>query len=754
MKRDIKIRRGVSALAFVSVIGAAGLAGAVHAQSETPADSTEVIVTAQKKSEKLLSVPVPVTAVKSDTLVQQNLLSVKDYFSKIPGMQYGANDLSSISLRGITTGGGTNPTIAVLIDDVPFGSSSYLGQAPLPDLDPSSLDRLEVLRGPQGTLYGASSLGGILKFVTKDPTTNFFSGRLEAGYVTVKDGRSGSQLRGALNVPLIEGKLALSVNGFLRDDPAWIDNINTAAAGEDVNKSHKSGGRIALTYKPIDRFSMTLAALDQDTSTLNSSSIRVCETCQSDPSAPTTFDSVYGDTTINLSAQSATTRFQLYSARETLDLGWGELTSISAWGHSQGKAYQDVSSVFYFLPLIYGTSGGSVIIDNENATKKFSQELRLSGSAGKFDWLVGGFYTKEDTVLHQVLNVYDGDGAFFIEAYNGATPSEFQESAIFGNLTYHATDKFTIQAGVRTSRNKQNYYGDTYVEDTASMVFGPSSVSDKLYSDESATTWQITPSYKFSNNLMGYARFATGYRPGGPNTVLPGIPATFESDTVMNSEIGLKGYVLDRKMTIDLSLFQIDWDNIQLPDTDTVTQFQFFTNGGSARSRGFEGAVHWVPIENLSLDANLTLTDAVLTEDLTATSGVTALEGKDGDRLPFTSKVTSNLSAQKVFVFANGIKAFVGGTVTYVGDRMSEFHSYDPDDASTSPRPRFKLPGYTTVDLRGGVSLDKGIQINAYVKNLTNDHGVIYATNRNGTSSPTANFLQPTTIGVSVAKSF
>jgi len=757
MRRHFSTRYGVSALAVTLVIGTfSGVATAAQAQdpAAAPQDSTEVIVTAQKRSQRLLSVPVPVTSVKSDTLVQQNLLNFRDYYAKIPGLQYSGNYLDSISLRGITTGSGTNPTVAVLVDDVPFGSSSYLGQAPLPDLDPGTLDRLEVLRGPQGTLYGASSLGGIIKFVTKEPNTDFYSGRLEAGYNTVKGGRSGSSLRGSVNIPLIKDKLALSLSAFKRDDPAWIDNIDSTAAGKNVNKAHKEGGRAALVYKPIDRLTISLSALDQDTSTLNGQSIRICADCQTDTSSATAFDSLYGDQTIKLSQQSSTNRFQLYSARETLDLGWGQLTAVSGWGHSRSKSFQDVSSVFTFLPAIYGQSGGKVIIDNENETKKFSQEVRLSGTTQKFDWIVGAFYTEEDTALNQVLNVYQSDGTFFIDAYEGKTPSALQEKAIFADLTYHASDKLTLQIGARTSENKQSYYGDTYVEDTASMVFGPSSVTDKQRSSETSTTWEITPSYKLSSNMMVYARVATGYRPGGPNSTVAGVPATFDSDTVMNTELGLKGYVLDHKMTIDLSLFQIHWDNIQLPDTDTVTQFQFFTNGGKARSRGFEGAIHWTPVQSVSVDANLALTDATLTEDLTVTPGVTALEGKNGDRLPYSAKVAGNVSAQKSFKLPSGQRAFVGASWTYVGDRMSEFHSYDPDDASTSPRPRFKIPSYQTVDLSAGFNVTSDIQITAYVKNLTDKHGVVYATNRNGTSAPTANFLQPQTVGMSVSKTF
>jgi len=250
---------------------------------------------------------------------------------------------------------------------------------------------------------------------------------------------------------------------------------------------------------------------------------------------------------------------------------------------------------------------------------------------------------------------------------------------------------------------------------------------------------------------MTYLRVASGYRPGGPNTGVPGVPPTYSPDTVVSYELGVKGQTQDHKLSFDAAVFQIDWKNIQLPDTDPLNNFTYFSNGGDARSRGVELSGAWNPWTGFTASANYTYTDATLTQDLPpATSTVTPLAGLSGDPLPYTAKNSGNLSLQQDFPISGSLSGYVGGNYSYVGQRWSAFRTNSP----SAPAPRFTIPGYGLVDLQAGLVLDQGWRLSLFARNATNNRGVLDATTRNGTVPPMADFMQPRTIGFLVEYNF
>ncbi|MEP7244765.1 MAG: TonB-dependent receptor plug domain-containing protein, partial [Gammaproteobacteria bacterium] len=236
----------------------------------------EVVVTAQKRLERLQDVPVPVTAVTAASLVEQNQTRAQDFFSSVPGvnLQF-QNNRSQLAIRGITTGPVTgNPVVGYTIDDVPYGSSAGIaglfGSAP--DLDPAELERIEVLRGPQGTLYGAASIGGLVKYVTIDPSRDKVSGAVAVGTNTIHGpgNNVGYNVRGGINLPLGE-TFAVRASAFTREDPGYIDNVLTGKEG--VNKVDVSGARVSALWRPSDALSVKLSALYQDRKVFGSSNI-------------------------------------------------------------------------------------------------------------------------------------------------------------------------------------------------------------------------------------------------------------------------------------------------------------------------------------------------------------------------------------------------------------------------------------------------------------------------------------------------
>ncbi|MBO9375698.1 TonB-dependent receptor [Sphingomonas histidinilytica] len=728
--------------------------------AEDGASAGEIIVTAQKRAERLIDVPVAISAISADALTTQNINRLSEYFDRVPGLQYSNQRVSGLALRGVTTGGATSPTVALLVDDVQFGGTTGTGQPPLPDFDASAVSRVEVLRGPQGTLYGASSLGGLIKYVLKEPDTKEFSGRIELGGTAVSHGDTGYAVRGSVNIP-INDWLAVLGSGFKREDAAYLNNANPQALkAKDVNSRDVWGFRGAALIKPADNFRIVLSALRQKTDAMNSDlaitagGVPVCAACTL-PSSPnaatavTTFEPVYGDLTINSLDSINKAKFQLYSARAELELGGVNITSISAWSRADNVITSDVSRVFGgLLKAVYGLpTAPTVQIANADRTHKFSQELRLGGDIGtSFTWLAGGFYTVEHAATDQTLIA---SGSLTATPYIGTGPGTYREYAGFADLTWHATDKLDIQVGGRYAHNKQHNESTLNTSPETAPVFGSgTTIAD---SSDSAFTWLISPSYHFSRDIIAYARVATGYRPGGPNIAAPpSVAKSFSSDKVINYELGFKGKVVPGLLTLDASLFQIDWKDIQLQGTDSISSLTFLTNGGKARSRGLEFAASLTPWQGMSIDASLTFTDATLTEDLPTIANATGLKGLNGDRLPFSAKVAANVTAQQVFPLTDRLEGNVGFTLVYVGDRAGTFVT----DAANATRPRMLLPEYTTVDIRGGLTFDEVWSANLYVRNLFDKRGVAAADNRNGVNVPTALFIQPRTFGVTLARSF
>ncbi len=740
---------GISQQAF------ADEAAAPAGDSSANSGGEDIVVTAQKRQERLLDVPVAITAISSEALTSQNLNRLSDYFDRVPGLQFSGQRISALSLRGITTGGATGPTLAMLVDDVQFGSSTGGGATPIPDFDASQISRIEVLRGPQGTLYGASSLGGLIKYVLKEPSTQEFTGHLEVGGTHLTKGDEGWVTRGSVNVP-ISDFLAVSASGFYRDDAAWLDNVNPAALkAKDTNSRKVWGVRGAALVQPTDNLKFVFSGLYQKQKAINSDlavtsgGVQICAACYADSSAPVTFDQRNPDLSINALDSFNNAKFQLYSARGELDLGGATLTSITAWSRADNILTNDVSSVFlrlFKLPFSYGTAadGGSVTIGNADYTHKFSQELRLSGENKLFDWIVGGFYTIEHAGVDQSLYLYDSTGAYYDTPYVAAGPSSYREYAAFGDLTFHVTDKFDVQVGGRYAKNKQQSAIDLTTTDQASPLFGESAIQ-VVNSKDDVFTWLVSPSYHISPNMMVYARAASGYRPGGPN-LESSVVASYGPDRVINYEVGFKGNVVPGLLSIDTALFQIDWKDIQLQGT-AASQQTFIANGGKARSRGWEFAATLTPWKGMTVTGNFALTDAELREAL-PDLGDGSLTGAKGDNLPYTAKFTTSISADQRLVVNDHLDATFGATLTHVGDRPSAFSS------NLANRGRFDIPAYTTFDLRAGVEYDKTWNVSLYIRNFFDTRAITIADDRNGTSVPTALYLMPRSFGITLGRDF
>lgn len=686
-------------------------AGSDATQNARRTELQEVVVTAQKREERLQDVPVPVTAVSGETLLSTNQLRLQDYYSSVPGLNLSSSDFGwpQLTIRGLSTGGYTNPTVAIAVNDIPFGSSTALASGEeVPDIDPSDLARIEVLRGPQGTLYGASSLGGLVKFVTVDPSVTALSGSVQGSVSGITHGQDAAySLRGAVNVPLSD-TLAVRASVFGRRDPGYVDNILTGQ--HDVNRVNAQGGRLSGLWRPVDTFSLKLTALVQHSTADGIASVDVGPGFGP---LQQSFIRGTGENSRTLEACSATINAKL-----------GPIDLVSLTGYN-------INRFFDSFDASYLIGDGSAVYEH-NATKKVSQEIRLSQSIGSmFDWLAGLYYTRENThYFESIVTAVPETGVWTGVILDEGTPNSFKEYAGFADITWHLNERFDVQLGARQSHNEQSL----------TQIFFPDTALPEVRTHDSSFTYLVTPRYKFSPELMLYARFASGYRPGGPNFFVgPTVPAQYSADTTRNYELGVKGELLDRTLSYDASVYYIDWRDIQLQLLDPSAN-TFYANGSKAKSQGFELSVQSHPTVYTTVGAWLSWNDAVLTQDLPDNSSVV---GTSGDRLPNTSRWSANVSLEQRFPLVGETLGFVGAAGSFVGDRLGVF-------TGTGDRQRF--PSYTKLDFRSGV-IHGSWSVTLFVNNLSDQRGVLAG--GLGTYDPRLfNFIQPRTFGLTASKSF
>jgi iron complex outermembrane receptor protein len=740
--------RCVLALATMSLIGRGVLAADQITTSSASDQLTEVIVTAQKREEKLQDVPVSLTVLNTTTLAENNLLRIQDYYTQVPGLSIAPTVQSSqlISIRGITTGAEGSSTVGILIDDVPFGGT---GSTTVPDIDPSDLARIEVLRGPQGTLYGASSLGGLLKFVTIDPSTDALSGRVEAGTDSVYNGYSlGYNFRGAVNVPLSD-TLAFRASVFTREDPGYINDPISQRDG--INQDHADGGHVAVLWLPNDAFSLKLSALYQvirgeGTNEIDTSNNASVTGYRGPPLGPLEQDYVRGAGAYDREAQA-------YSAVLKGNIAGLQLTSITGFNVNSYHDSFDETQSFGFgvyqskIPSL-PAEVGAPFFDNSRTTK-VTQELRISSAIGKYiDWFVGGFYTHESTQFVETFPATNlANGEIIAPLGFASFPSDYTEYAGFADLTYHITEQFDVQVGGRESTIKNAILNSVY----SGLLLG-NSVTPGLEGTVHAFTYLVTPEYKFSPDFMVYGRVASGYRPGGANPAgFPGVPPLYQPDKTTDFEIGSKGSFFDRMLAVEGAVYYIDWRNIQLPltaqvvvDGQTVGE-GYIGNAGGAKSQGVELSFDLRPITGLKISGWTDFGDAVLTRDFPLSSNIF---GKVGAPLPYSARFSSNLSGNQEFPIWTSWKGYVGASMSYIGRRQDVFGTI----AYPAQPQRQELPAYAKTDLQAGIKDDSWV-VNLYANNVTNREGVISGGLNN--SFPWGfYYIQPRTVGASVSKRF
>lgn len=706
----------------------------------------EVIVTAQKREERLQDVPIPVAVLDTQNLAATNQTTLSSYFNQVPNFTIAPNIASrtSLSIRGISLGGLSSNRVGILIDDVPFGNGQLV-----PDIDPGILSQVEVLRGPEGSLYGASSMGGLLKYVTLDPTMNHVSGRVEAGTADVKNGYSwGYSARGSINVP-VSDQLAFRASALMKQDPGYLNNPLTQVNG--LNESRAAGGQLSVLWKPLESLSVKLQGIYQDLRGDGSNDITsfdwngnpvTCDLCQG-------YIKNVGQWQHKTQFYSAVVNGKLGNLSLTSVTGYTILNTLDSFDSTSGGVGEAE-----VLP-VFGVIGAPVF--DVGSERKFTQEFRLSEQFGpQFEGALGVFYSHDSTPHGEqtILGTDPLTGAVAGVGYYSTASGEAlsQEHAVFANFTYRPTDRFSLQIGGRDSWYSSILYATTFDGPFVNFQFGqpPPFVLPTTYtSSPAAVTYLFTPEFKITPDAMVYIRLASGFTPGGTNYPGPNIPRVFQPEKTLNYEIGSKASFWDHKASIDISAYYIDWKDIQLLLSNATGSIYYTGNGGRAKSQGIELSGEITPIRNLTVSGWVVISDAHLVD-----FPVEAREGGTyafpGDQLPNSSRISGNLSIRKSFLLKNQITGFLEADGSYLGDRKGVFlHAAYPTPPDI---PRQNLPGYAKVDLRAALEYESWTA-SLYVNNVADKRGVL--SGGGGEVFPQSYFLiPPRTFGLTLLKTF
>ncbi|HVN46617.1 MAG TPA: TonB-dependent receptor [Steroidobacteraceae bacterium] len=760
---------GLLALASVSAATSIARADDVSATAPSASALQEVVVTAQKREEKLHDVPMGVTALTSDELQKQQLLSLEDLQSKVPGLSLTAVQpgVTRITLRGQNVGG-VGSTVTTYIDDTPFGSSNALanGFGFTGDFDTWDLERIEVLRGPQGTLYGAGSEGGLLKYVTNSPDPTRFAAAAQAGGENVAHGETVGSGKGMINLPLGD-RAAFRLSGYYQALPGYIDDPSLGKS--DIDHGHRDGVRAALLVNLTDSLSIRLSAFGQDLHTNGVPYTDVVGALNTPLTPPANqLEPQNGNYNqqrfIN---EPSTFKYRIYSGTLNWNVGFGTFSSITSYGTSEQDGLSDVSSLalapgagpgtgtygdyatLLNQPLPPGATGAGLAETELIKIKKWTQEFRLASAAGQtLEWQLGAFYTHESSTLDQTLP------SFYIpsQAYtalpsleNPSLEALYREYAAFAEVTYHFSPQFDLGVGGRWSENKQSSSESITglllqsPPNPPTVTSGESTDTDVTYSV--APRWHVTP------DTMVYGRIATGYRPGGPNDLPanapPGVPREYQADKTTNYELGVRTDLLERRLSVDVAAFMVDWKKIQLLEEVQVPGYPVFgvnANGGSARTKGVEWTLAATPLTGLTFSLTGAYVDAYLS------STATDAGGTEGDRLPYVPKWSTSLDGAYTWHAFQDFNAFAGATWSFIGSRFNEF-STSQGAAGLVPNPRLELASYNTVNLRTG--LDSGRwTFELYCKNVGDTRGITYYTsNSTPNYGGAVGYSQPRTIG-------
>ena len=702
-----------------------------HAQTSNQSDDEpkleEILVTATRTARPLQDVPLAVTALSDQIISETGVSRLDEYLRLVPGASFTPSGgvSGNLQIRGIATGSvqaQTQSTVSQFIDEFPSDDGAKAINTP--DIGIFDVDRVELLRGPQGTLFGSGSISGAIRIVTKQPRLDRVEAAFEAEAGTIRNGGTDTAFSAMFNLPLVEDKIALRVVGYTREDDGWIEQVTLGQ--KDFNNNKSTGGRLLLKARLSDSWDATIGVYHQTRDAITSASL-----LNPTPNASDNDNSAEG--LVNDSGDLENTFYNLkvnYTGQNF------DFISVTTFRDNQMELVNDISA--FSLLLTGGAAALPVPFLSLGDSTSFVQEFRAtSKSDSPFDWTVGAFFLDgEREFVGSGDTDFPGLGLFnlFVSTVNADT----QEAALYGEIGWQFAERYRLTLGGR--------WFSTESEGTSDFIaFGAPSPTVDVSQDETGFTPKIVLEYSANENVNIYASATQGFRTGDFNVVsAPGIPSSFDSDTLWNYELGVKAQFEDANLTTNLALFYIDWSDIQIAQRDPVTTVNFTGNAGEARSMGVELEWLWSPTSNTELGGSLAFLDAELTEDVPTvvqTGGV--LGAFDGDRLPGTPDKTFSLFARQNFSLL-GRNAFARADWQYTSEGFTDFDPANGVAYGSTQQANFSI----------GIDLNDNFDVSLYANNIFDRRDTFAAAPGTGTGVPfpvdlpVAFTLRPRTIGV------
>ena len=759
--------KGSLLLCCAAVVLPAPAAAQVVASNGTTLET--VMVTGQKRTETLQEVAQSVSVLGSDQIESQHIESYADLASAIPNLSFtslGAPGLSNLEIRGISSDVGTS-TVAIYLDDTPItirNQSFYSGQS-----EPQLFDvqQVEVLRGPQGTLYGASAMGGTIRFVSNPVNLYDYEGRISTDVSGTEHGDANYGGKGVVNIPLIDGELGLRVGVSFTHNSGFVDQVDTTGKEikGNINDDEEKVVKASILWKPSERLSITPSIFYQRTAIGDTGLISLSQ-------APYKTDKLVRENGVDTLA--------IPSLKAEYHFDWADLVSVTSYAYrhfprtTDGTYFNSVYVGDYVDSLgIAGTDGnldGAKLgalpgpVYNAITSRQFTQEVRLvsapydPGSAIPLTWIVGLYYSESNklgkssqyiTDFNATVNsVYGmtseqllGDDIPNDLFYKFDNQTKDYEYAAFGEASYYFTPDLKFTAGLRYLYARSTGFG------TSSGFFAGGSAPALEAANFHALTPKFTLSYNVEQNLTVYASAGKGYRLGGNNPSVPAgfcatdlatygltsAPATYDPDELWNYEIGGKGTFLNGRLSVNTALYDIEWKHMQIDVPLNTCGFDFTGNIASARSYGLELEAIAQITEALSGGISGNYTHATFTED------VAGLGIKSGDQVPGAPRWSLNLWGEYRRKFLAEMEGFLRMNWQATGESHGTFLASNAD---------YKRPVYSVLGGRIGTDIDNW-EIALYGQNLLDSYKIIQRPADNYV--PGGYTIRPRTIGLSAS---
>ncbi|MCR8922789.1 TonB-dependent receptor [Dasania sp. GY-MA-18] len=733
----------------------------------------EVMVTATKRSASAQDVPINLSVTSGNELSGNGIVGLEKFVRTVPGItrvDSGARNVSPMAIRGLSVdglsandAGGYGGTVSTYVGDTPL----------LLDMKMKDLERIEVLRGPQGTLYGAGAMGGTIRYVLNKPDTAEFAAKVSTSLSSTKesDGIS-SDTDFMVNLPLLDEQLALRVVGGHVDKKGFVDADHIiAGAAEDVDNERTDFARVAVLWAPTADLDITATYFMQDQYVGGRQAV-----------TPDFTGDKYGSGTRFKEAMERNS--DLYTLELNWELDFASLTSSSSYyeiTEQDEKDQTDLLTVGLGLDFYLDYPEFSALAPTSDERDAFTQELRLtSNSDGDIDWVVGVYYSNESHsyLAQEYVPGYPAwagidrpDELEYNESYN----EDITEKAVFGEVTYHVNESWQITAGLRSFELETDtdtcivfpvYFAEIGEPGWAGTAL-PISQNDHCSvggGDNKDTFFKLNTSYDLDDDKMVYFTWAEGFRRGGANGIPAGgqvdFPESYKSydpDTVTNWEVGAKSEWLESRLQVNGALYYIEWEGVQLSTVTPEGGIPVTINGDDARSQGVELEVKALPTDDLTITFNAAYTDAELTEDTLSTPEI---DGQKGDSLPGIPKTTYALALDYFWFLDNGYELTAHVDSFYKAKMDSQLNDnqinqLDPSLGASVNRDNVTLDSHMITN--ASLTL-RGDQWSArlFADNITNEYAYtgIRSFERYGEQGGFYYLTRPRTVGIALSYDF